>query len=108
MTGLIGDVWIQIGLLIFSLIFFIVTLFYSLRPGRILDWVGKFLTPTFLVLLSILMSETFISPMGEGSQFTHQGNYVGSSLFTDLLDGYHTMVSLELLGISFFVHSVIY
>src|SRR5690625_7978793 len=61
MTGLIGDEWIQIGLLIFSLIFFIVTLFYSLRRGRILDWVGRCLTPTILVLLSLLISARFIS-----------------------------------------------
>lgn len=107
MTGLIGDEWIQIGLLIFSLIFFTVTLFYSLRPGRILDWVGKFLTPTFLVLLSILISATFISPMGEGSQFTPQGNYVGRPLFTGLLDGYHTMDALASLAFAIVIISTI-
>ena len=43
----IDDAYLQIGLFAFSLIFFAVTLYYSLRPGRILDWVGKYLTPIF-------------------------------------------------------------
>ena len=37
--------YIQIGLFIFSFVFFAVTLYFSLRPGRIIDWVGKYLTP---------------------------------------------------------------
>ena len=37
--------YLQLGLFIFSLIFFAVTLYFSLRPSRIIDWVGKYLTP---------------------------------------------------------------
>ena len=35
-------------LLIFSLVFFAAALWFSLRPGKILTWVGKLLNPTFL------------------------------------------------------------
>jgi len=70
---------LKIGLLIFSLIFFLLTLYFSLRPGRILDWVGKYLTPIFLVLLSILLIATYVKPMGQVSQYPPQENYMGAT-----------------------------
>lgn len=54
----IAEEHLKLGLFIFSFIFFALTLYFSLRPGRILDWVGKYLTPVFLVLLSILLIAT--------------------------------------------------
>ena len=43
----ISEDYFSIGLLIFSFIFFVLTLYFSLRPGRILDWIGKYLNPAF-------------------------------------------------------------
>src|SRR5690554_2606292 len=34
----IAENYLRLGLLVFSLLFFVFTLYYSLRPGRILDW----------------------------------------------------------------------
>lgn len=65
----IPDEYLRIGLLIFSLIFFVITLYFSLRPGRILDWVGKYLTPIFVALLSILIIATYVKPMGHVNEF---------------------------------------
>ncbi|NLH58743.1 MAG: branched-chain amino acid transport system II carrier protein, partial [Clostridiales bacterium] len=65
----ISNSYIRLGLLIFSAVFFIITLYYSLRPARILDWVGRYLTPLFVVLLSILLLATFIKPMGQVSAY---------------------------------------
>jgi LIVCS family branched-chain amino acid:cation transporter len=90
----IDDEYLKLGLFIFSLIFFIITIYFSLKPGQILDWVGKYLTPIFLVLLSILLVATFVSPMGQASQYPAQGNYATQPLFTGLLDGYNTMDAL--------------
>ncbi|AGF57592.1 MULTISPECIES: branched-chain amino acid transport system II carrier protein [Clostridium] len=90
----IADEYLKLGLFIFSLIFFIITIYFSLKPGQILDWVGKYLTPIFLVLLSILLIATFVSPMGQASQYPAQGNYATQPLFTGLLDGYNTMDAL--------------
>ncbi|WP_459477628.1 branched-chain amino acid transport system II carrier protein [Clostridium saccharoperbutylacetonicum] len=89
-----ADEYLKLGLFIFSLIFFIITIYFSLKPGQILDWVGKYLTPIFLVLLSILLIATFVSPMGQASQYPAQGNYATQPLFTGLLDGYNTMDAL--------------
>lgn len=90
----ISDGYLKLGLIIFSLIFFAFTIYFSLKPGQILDWVGKYLTPIFLVLLSILLIATFVTPMGQASQFPAQGNYATQPLFTGLLDGYNTMDAL--------------
>lgn len=107
LADFIGDDFLQVGLLIFSFIFFILTLYFSLRPGRILDWVGRYLTPAFLILLSILIIVTFIKPMGAVGQFEPQGNYATRPLFTGILDGYHTMDALASLAFAIVIISTI-
>lgn len=97
--------YMQIGLFIFSLIFFALTLCFSLRPARILDWVGKYLTPAFLVLLSILIIATFLKPMGQASLYPAQENYIDKPLFTGILEGYHTMDALASLAFAIVVIS---
>lgn len=90
----IADEYLKLGLIIFSLIFFAFTIYFSLKPGQILDLIGKYLTPIFLVFLSILLIATFINPMGQASQYPAQGNYATQPFFTGLLDGYNTMDAL--------------
>lgn len=101
----IAKEYLQIGLFIFSLVFFALTLYYSLRPGRILDWVGRYLTPIFVVLLSILLIATFIKPMGQVSAYEAQGNYIDRPLFTGILDGYNTMDALASLAFAIVIIS---
>ena len=47
----------------FSLCFFGVVLYFSLRPSRILDSVGKFLNPAFLLFLGIMLAAALIRPV---------------------------------------------
>lgn len=96
---------LQLGLFIFSLIFFSITLYFSLKPARILDWVGKYLTPVFLVLLSILLAATYLNPMGQVSMYEPQGNYLDKPLFTGILDGYNTMDALASLAFAIVIIS---
>ena len=49
-------------LLLFSVAFFAAALFFALRPGKILTWVGKILNPCFLVFLAILVVVALLSP----------------------------------------------
>lgn len=97
--------YLQIGLFVFSFIFFAVTLYFSLRSGRILDWVGKYLTPIFLVLLSILVIATYVKPMGQAGRFTPQGDYINKPLFSGILDGYNTMDALASLAFAIVITS---
>jgi LIVCS family branched-chain amino acid:cation transporter len=101
----IATEYLKAYLLAFSLIFFAVTLYFSLRPGRILDWVGKYLTPIFVILLSIILIATYASPMGQVSQYAPQGNYIDKPLFTGILDGYNTMDALASLAFAIIIIS---
>lgn len=91
--------YFALGLFIFSFIFFSITLYYSLRPGRIIDWIGKYLNPTFVALLSILLIASIINPMGNPNDFFPKGDYIDRSFVTGLLDGYNTMDALA--GLAF-------
>ena len=103
----IGDEYLKLGLIIFSFIFFAITIYFSLKPAQILEWVGKYLTPIFLVLLSILLVATFVNPMGQGSGFEAQGNYATKPLITGLLDGYNTMDALASVAFAIIIISTI-
>ena len=103
----IAKEYINVGLFIFSLIFFAITLYFSLRPGKILDWIGKYLTPIFLILLSTLLLITYIKPMGQVGQFPPQGDYVSNALFRGFLDGYNTMDALASLAFAIIITSSI-
>ncbi|WP_300382071.1 branched-chain amino acid transport system II carrier protein [Clostridium sp.] len=105
MNPFINEEYIKLALFIFSFIFFAITLYFSLRPGRILDWVGKYLTPIFLGLLSILLIATYVKSMGQISQYQPQGNYVTQPLLTGLLDGYNTMDALASLAFAIIIIS---
>ena len=50
------------ALKIFSAIFFAIVLILSLRPGEITVWIGKVITPIFLVFLAILVVTALINP----------------------------------------------
>lgn len=101
----ISEGYLNIGLFIFSAIFFALTLYFSLKPGRILDWIGKYLTPIFLILLSVLLIASFMSPMGKIDEFAPIGDYNSKPLFIGLLEGYNTMDALASLAFAIIIIS---
>src|SRR5699024_8834966 len=76
----------------FSLIFFAVTLLFSLKPTRIVDNVGKIFAPGIVILLAILLTMVFIKPMG--SIEAPLEAYMSGSFVTGFLEGYNTMDAL--------------
>lgn len=83
----------------FSLLFFAAVLFFSLRPGEILTWIGKVLNPLFLLFLGILVIRAMISPMGSISGTAPQGAYAAGAFYQGFLEGYNTMDALA--GLAF-------
>ena len=67
--------------------------------------VGKYLTPIFVALLSILVIATYINPMGRLSQYAAQANYIDKPLFTGILNGYNTMDALASLAFAIVIIS---
>src|SRR5699024_12492243 len=53
----------QLWLLIFTLIFFALALFFSLYPAKLVDNVGKILAPALVLLLVLFLFLPFWSPM---------------------------------------------
>lgn len=84
----------SIPLLVFSLLFFAVATVAALRPGRILDIVGRYLTPIFLVLLATLLIAAIAAPMLTGPLPAPQEAYAAVPTVRGLVDGYQTMDAL--------------
>lgn len=89
----------RLVLAVFSLLFFGAVLFFSLRPGEILTWIGKVLNPLFLVFLGILIIRALASPLGTISEISPSGAYLSGAFSTGLLEGYNTMDALA--GLAF-------
>lgn len=94
-------------LLLFSVAFFAAALFFSLRPGKILTYVGKILTPCFLAFLAILVLVTLLNPTTSIAAVEPEGAYAAQPFFTGFLEGYNTMDALAGLAFGIVVVQVI-
>lgn len=84
---------------VFSIIFFTLTLILTIRPTKVMDIIGKFLTPVLLVCLAFLIGKGILSPLG-----TLNDEINSNELFvTGLTQGYQTMDALGVGGITAFM-----
>lgn len=74
-----------------SIVFFALTLFFVLKPNKIIDYIGGFLTPALLVILALMIIKGIISPLGPIPQGTAT---VGESFANGFKEGYQTMDTL--------------
>lgn len=88
----------QLRLFIYTLIFFALVLLFSLRPSKIMTWIGKYINSIFLVLLFCLLVMAVIKPIGSFGEVQPTGGYVSQPFFTGLLEGYNTMDALASLA----------
>ena len=91
----------------FSFLFFAAVLFFSLRPGEIMTWIGKVLNPLFLAFLAVLVLRALSGPMGRTGELPASGAYVDGAFATGLLEGYNTMDALAGLAFGIVVIDVI-
>lgn len=98
LTPYINPAYQTIGLAIFSILFYGLALFLSLKPTKILVYVGKVLNPIFLVFLGILILTAFIRPMGGVAEVPITGNYIDQPFVSGFLEGYNTMDALASLA----------
>lgn len=64
-TMLVGNVELNLSQLIYTLCFFTVTMLLALFPGKLLDSVGKVLTPILLLLLVSLAASVLFLPASD-------------------------------------------
>lgn len=72
---------------LFSVIFFIIACLLSIRPSKVVDIVGKFLTPSLILCMAALIIKGIVSPMGEITNTT----MIDNVLEKGITDGYQTM-----------------
>lgn len=87
------------ALLVFSLIFFALVLFFSLRPANITVWIGKIINPLFLLFLAILVISALLNPGAAAAAVEPDGAYQDQALFSALIEGYGTMDAIA--GLAF-------
>jgi len=80
----------------YSLGFFLIALWLCLNPGKLVDRIGRGLTPALLALLTLL----FISFLfrGETSVAAAQGGYQEAALLKGFTEGYNTMDTIAALN----------
>ncbi len=79
----------QSHLTAFSVLFFIVAMLFSWFQGRLIDLIGKVLTPVLFIGLIVLALAVFVDPQGE--MISAQGEYLTQPLTKGFLEGYNTM-----------------
>ncbi|MBO1626656.1 branched-chain amino acid transport system II carrier protein [Bacillus arachidis] len=82
----------SMALVIFTIIFFSITCFFSRNPAKIVDIVGKILTPIKLTFIGILVIVAFIHPIGDMQAPVEA--YTSNAFFKGFQEGYLTMDTL--------------
>ncbi|MDN4492179.1 branched-chain amino acid transport system II carrier protein [Ureibacillus aquaedulcis] len=77
------------GLLITSFIFFAIVLYLSLNPSKLVDRIGKVLTPALLIVIALLAIKAFVTPMGEFGE--PHDVYTTHAFSESFIQGYLTM-----------------
>ena len=95
------------ALLVFSLIFFALVLFFSLRPANITVWIGKIINPLFLLFLAILVISALLNPGAAAAAVEPDGAYQDQALFSALIEGYGTMDAIAGLAVGIVVIDII-
>lgn len=88
---------LSMGQLIYTAVFFAASYYLALNPNKLIDRIGKMLTPMLLVILAVLFAKSFITPLGV--IMTPTGNYIETPFVQGFQDGYQTMDLLASLAI---------
>ncbi len=89
-TPIIGE-YGSIARIIASVVFFALTLVLTIKGSRVIDIIGKFLTPALLLILFLLIMKGVISPIAEANP----GQLIEDNLFAvGFTQGYQTVDAL--------------
>ena len=82
--------------IIFSIIFFVLTLVLTIKPSKVIDIIGSFLTPTLLIALAVLIIAGILNPLGDISHTPMIDNVFAEGIN----QGYQTMDTLGAAALS--------
>lgn len=85
----------SMGLFISTFVFFLITFWLALNPAKLVDRVGKVLTPLLLLLIVVISIRGFVSPIGPFSDAV--GKYREGAFLGGFVEGYLTMDAIAAL-----------
>ncbi|MBY8143174.1 branched-chain amino acid transport system II carrier protein [Vibrio fluvialis] len=89
----------------FSIVFCIVSMLFSLYPGKLIDTLGKWLTPALLAILVVMAVVALLYPSQGISEAT--GAYVKGAFAEGVTQGYMTMDALGSIGFGWVIFRAI-
>ncbi|RHW38314.1 branched-chain amino acid transport system II carrier protein [Lysinibacillus yapensis] len=92
-------------LAIYSVLYFGITAVLSLNPSKLVDRIGKIMTPVLLIVIALLGVKSFLTPMSEISE--PQGTFSSSAFSESFIQGYLTMDVMGALIIGIFITSIL-
>ena len=95
----------EAALLPFTVVFCLASIVFALYPGKLVDTLGKWLTPVLVVILSVLAVTAFMSPAGEA--LAAVGPYQSKAFAEGLTQGYMTMDALGSIGFGWIIFRAI-
>lgn len=84
-----GSEMFSLPLMVYSFVFFVFSYCFSIKPGKVLGWLGKVLTPILLLSLGVLLIKGLLYPMGAPLEPLEAYTY--APFFKGFQDGYQTM-----------------
>ncbi len=94
-----------ISSVIFTLIFFALTYFLSLNPSKVVDIVGKVLTPVLLLSIAIIFVLSLVKPLGTID--VAEGDYATMPFFKGIVEGYLALDGMAALAFAIVVITAI-
>lgn len=82
---------------IFLAIFFLVSGWFAATPSKLVDRIGKFLTPALVLTIAIFIVQSFINPLGEPQTPAPAYATPGMAIIQGILDGYNTLDAIAAL-----------
>ncbi|MDO5091538.1 MAG: branched-chain amino acid transport system II carrier protein [Cardiobacteriaceae bacterium] len=92
LSPFIGDAYRGWALALFSIAFFALAYWFAISPGKLVDRIGKILTPALLLAISILVGYAALNPIGDLQ--SAQGDYATHPFVNSIIVGYGTMDAL--------------
>lgn len=96
---------LQIWLFFYSAAYFALNYYVCMNPSKLVDLLGKYLTPILLALILLLFGAGFLFPIGEF--VAPSGDYVQHAAAKGFVEGYQTMDALASLAFGIIVINAI-
>ena len=95
------------ALMLFTIGYFALVLLLSLFPGKLMDNLGKIITPALIAVLAILGGAAFLLPAGDIAASAPDYHSASAALAQGFLQGYQTMDALAALVFGIVIVSAI-